>query len=83
MFDDYGSRFSKPARERPERFRHDCLALLEKFCLVRTSNEGLEVSAFASRFRAKANLVDGNQPASTNSSTPTPVSALASQEVMF
>lgn len=58
IIDSYGSRFGKASSERPERFRAECIDLLERFRLVRPASGGLDVSAFANRFRARATLAD-------------------------
>jgi uncharacterized protein (TIGR02678 family) len=69
---DYGHRFGKASLERPERFRADCVELLDRFGLARVTADGMEVSAFANRFRATATMVDpGGSP------------ALAEQTAMF
>lgn len=74
--DRYGSRFGKVAVERPEAFRDDCAELLVEFGLIRNHSEsGLEVAAFASRFRADATVVDV--------STSDMSSTASSQQAMF
>jgi uncharacterized protein (TIGR02678 family) len=55
---DYGHRFGKASIERPDRFRSGCAELLERFGLARITHEGMEISAFANRFRATATFVD-------------------------
>ncbi len=56
MFADYGERFARDARERPERFKAQCVELLDRFGLVHRHGAHVEISAAASRFRAVASL---------------------------
>jgi uncharacterized protein (TIGR02678 family) len=58
VLDEHGSRLGKDAGEQPERFRADVAALLERFGLVVHRPQGVDVSAFASRFRANPTVVD-------------------------
>ena len=58
MLDDYSARLSQDAREQPERFQADVADLLRQFRLVVPHPEGLAVTAFANRFRARPALVD-------------------------
>lgn len=57
--DEYATRLSQDAREQPERFRAEAIALLQRFRLISTHPEGVAVAAFANRFRARPTLVDG------------------------
>jgi uncharacterized protein (TIGR02678 family) len=56
MFADYGTRFAREARERPERFKAQCVELLDRFGLVRRHGGHLEVFAAAARYRAVASM---------------------------
>jgi len=56
MFADYGTRFARDARERPERFRANCGELLDRFGLVRHHTGHVEILAAAARFRAVASM---------------------------
>jgi hypothetical protein len=56
MFADYGTRFAREARERPERFKAQCVELLDRFGLVRRHGAHLEVFAVAARYRAVASM---------------------------
>ncbi len=61
MFADYGTRFARDARERPERFKSQCADLLDRFGLVRrpdhTARAGhVVISAAAARYRAVASM---------------------------
>ena len=67
MFADYGTRFARDARERPDRFKAQCVELLDRFGLVRRHGGHVEVFAAAARFRAVASMPapkrhDPNQP---------------------
>lgn len=77
IIERYGDRFAKVSREHPEQFRRDCVDLLTSFSLIRSTSadHALDVSAFASRFRAEAELVDG-PTASTNGRRTDPEPAL-------
>ena len=56
MFADYGTRFAREARERPERFKAHCVELLDRFGLVRRHAAHAEIAAAAARFRAVASM---------------------------
>jgi uncharacterized protein (TIGR02678 family) len=61
MFADYGTRFARDARERPERFKAQCVELLDRFGLVRRSENSaraghVEISAAGARYRAVASM---------------------------
>jgi uncharacterized protein (TIGR02678 family) len=56
MFADYGSRFAREARERPERFKAHCAELLDRFGLVHRHAGHAEIFAAAARFRAVASM---------------------------
>ena len=56
MFADYGTRFARGARERPERFKAQCVDLLERFGLTRRHAGHVEIFAAAARFRAVASM---------------------------
>jgi len=58
VMNEYGDRFAKVARERPDQFRADCRVLLEQFALARATSDGVDVSAMASRFRARPERVE-------------------------
>ncbi len=72
MLADYGTRFARDARERPERFKSQCADLLDRFGLVcrpeHTARAGhVEIAAAAARYRAVASMPtpkrrDPNQP---------------------
>lgn len=61
VLSDYSARFSQEARDQPERFRAEVTALLQHFRLVLPCPEGVAVTAFANRFRAKPILVGDGQ----------------------
>lgn len=68
---EYGDRFAKTAREQPDQFRLDVLALLQSFALIRPVGEpvladplpAVAVSAFAARFRVRPEIADPSPPA--------------------
>ena len=59
MLDQYSSRLSLDAREQPDKFRSDVLALLQRFGLVTVQPRGIAVAAFANRYRAEPTIDDG------------------------
>jgi len=58
VVEEYGPRFSRDARDRPERFRAEVEELLERFRLVVPHDDGVAVSAFANRYRARPSADD-------------------------
>lgn len=58
MLEEYAGRLSQDAREQPERFRAEVIALLERFQLISTRPRGIAVAAFANRYRAQPTLVE-------------------------
>jgi hypothetical protein len=62
VVEQYGSRFAKDARERPERFAAQCVELLDRFALVRRRAGHVEIAAAASRYRAVASLPTPRRP---------------------
>jgi uncharacterized protein (TIGR02678 family) len=62
VVEQYGSRFAKDARERPERFAAQCVELLDRFALVRRRAGHVEIAAAASRYRAVASLPTPKRP---------------------
>jgi len=58
VVEEYGMRFSRDARDRPERFRAEVEELLERFRLVVSHDDGVAVSAFANRYRAQPSVDD-------------------------
>lgn len=59
MLAEYATRLSQDAREQPDKFQSEVLALLQRFNLVTASPRGVAVSAFANRYRAEPTLIDG------------------------
>ncbi|HWL45260.1 MAG TPA: TIGR02678 family protein [Ilumatobacter sp.] len=62
MLGDYAARLSQDAREQPERFRAEVAGLLKRFRLVVPRPDGIAVTAFANRYRARPAFV-GDEPA--------------------
>lgn len=67
MFADYGTRFAREARDRPERFRSQCVDLLERFGLLghrehQWQGGSVEIFAAAARFRAVASMPTTKRP---------------------
>jgi uncharacterized protein (TIGR02678 family) len=58
VLEQYASRLSQDARDQPDKFRSDVLAVLERFGLVSAGEYGVAVTAFANRYRAEPTLVD-------------------------
>lgn len=58
VVEEYGPRFSRDARDRPERFRAEVEELLERFRLLVPHDGGVAVSAFANRYRARPSADD-------------------------
>lgn len=61
-YDRYASRFNQKARQQPEQFREMCASMLTEFGFMRRSGVGVEISAFASRFRAAPLIVEAAAP---------------------
>ena len=61
-YDRYASRFNQKARRQPEQFREMCASMLTEFGFMRRSGVGVEISAFASRFRAAPLIVEAAAP---------------------
>ena len=58
VLDEYEARLGREAREQPEHFKIKVVDLLVRYRLVRADADGLAISAYASRYRARPSLVD-------------------------